>query len=1023
MLKKYRSRIPLNGVLVAVSLADLLTADEGGLEWHVKIIRDRIDELTNRLGCVFPIYIVLTKCDLLHGFTAYFEDLSENDRNQVWGAWLAGQTDGQDAAAGFEAKMQELSQRLSDLRLRKLSMQRKFETKHQIFDFSAQFKATADRLTEFVNLLVRPNPYQETPRFCGIYFTSATQDGTPIQRIVGNLRQAFGYVEDEAPAERPAPQSYFIKKLFQDVIFPNAQGVSKNRRREVLHRWLKSAWIMSCLALVGGSVLVLSASLTSNSLLINRGSSVVEGLREAATAEEPSHPRTFAALAEVYDYYQVLLANEQRLPWHLMLGVYQGDKQIAPTLSALLRTLEQTYFRSAETSLEYRLENFARQWAASGERGQEKIRDAYYQALKAYLMLSAPKRLQDEVAVPVLVNLWKELIQRSDPEKIFSAGEERHFQALVRLYLDHMRLPAGDSMAVAAWRPRGEVVERAREQLRTPPNAERLYAQILNKAKLSLKARSLEDLIKGFALGVLASDHALAGAYTEKGWRELIQPELEKVVAAASRGDWVIGYYRGEPPPRQAGPGGESRPGTPKAAPAEEEAEEGTINSELALRLEREIRQLYFSDYANAWFALLESVRISRFSSLEDAAKKMLLIARGDGPVGELLRVVSKNINLAEPVEVASLALPHASGGAGSLPAIHPVEELEAPLRDLRKFTDPADKMTVSLLINQYLLAISTVQGEIERLAAAVDVQREAKLYSANILTGGGASSELYKSWVSTSSLLNGIEARTRKVASQMLIAPIRNVWRIILTEARKDLQREWRTSVLANYNSKLRGRFPLAAGGSDAALGDMADFFRPDDGIFWSFVRNQLAPFLTEGRSTWKQKAWLDSGAGFNGELLGALSRARGISAGLFRRGQDEPDIRFSVYPMPTRGLSEMSFEANGQRYRYRNEPQEWRLFHWPGTQEKLGARIHGVAGRGTSRGELQYDGIWGIFHLLNRARVERESGTQYLSVWELEGTDGQPIKVQFKIKADRENNALGNDLFENFAVPESIF
>lgn len=449
---------------------------------------------------------------------------------------------------------------------------------------------------------------------------------------------------------------------------------------------------------------------------------------------------------------------------------------------------------------------------------------------------------------------------------------------------------------------------------------------------------------------------------------------------------------------------------TEPAAPVQiVEQEEGSINSELAERLSIEIRELYFGDYANAWFGLLESVQINRFSSLEDASKKILLLARSDGPIGELLRAVSNNINLAETV-------------AGALTE-QPVAELDSPFNDLRKLTDPADKMTVSLLINQYLLAISTVQSELDRLAAAVDVQRESKLYAANILSGGGASSELYKSWVSTSSMLNGIEAHTRNIASKLLIAPIRHAWQVILQEAGKDLQREWKVSVLARHKNHLQGRFPFNRKGSDVALTDMADFFRPDDGIYWSFVQEQLSPFISAGRRSWHEKTWLDLGPGFNRELLKSLSGAKKISDGLFRRGSDEPDIRFSVYPMPTRGLSEMYFEANGQIYRYRNEPQEWRPFRWSPDAAKFNAKIYGIAGRGDTRAEIEVDGIWGIFHLLDQAKVVRESGTEFLNIWEMQGENETPIVVQFKIKADRENNLFDPNLFSGFNLPTNLF
>ena len=120
---------------------------------------------------------------------------------------------------------------------------------------------------------------------------------------------------------------------------------------------------------------------------------------------------------------------------------------------------------------------------------------------------------------------------------------------------------------------------------------------------------------------------------------------------------------------------------------------------------------------------------------------------------------------------------------------------------------------------------------------------------------------------------------------------------------------------------------------------------------------------------------------------------------------------------------MSEMSLESNGQSYRYRNEPQEWRKFRWPGDFEQVGARLAGITSRGTARAELTREGIWGLFHLLAEARLTAESGTQYLSVWDLPAENGLPVVVQYKIRADRENNVFARGLFSDLHLPASIF
>jgi len=86
ILRKNRSRQPINGVLVCISIADLLNAGSEEMEWHARTIRKRIDELTQRLGLRFPVYLVFTKCDLINGFVQFFEEFSRAQREQIWDA-------------------------------------------------------------------------------------------------------------------------------------------------------------------------------------------------------------------------------------------------------------------------------------------------------------------------------------------------------------------------------------------------------------------------------------------------------------------------------------------------------------------------------------------------------------------------------------------------------------------------------------------------------------------------------------------------------------------------------------------------------------------------------------------------------------------------------------------------------------------------------------------------------------------------------------------------------------------------
>jgi type VI secretion system protein ImpL len=1003
LLRKHRQRMPINGVIVAISIADLLTADSEGLERHVQILRERISELMKQLGLIFPVFIVFTKCDLIHGFEAFFEDLSEHERNQVWGAYLfeAAEEEQADPAALFEGRMQGLYAKLCELRLRKMSMQRNLERKGLLFDFPNQFAAAADRLTEFVHLLFRANPYQETPRFAGVYFSSGTQEGTPLARLVGNLRQAFGYSGADKPARQGQPKPYFVKNLFTDVVFQLQSAVRTGRRRLIWERTCKGLAMASACAILAGAFIVLSGAFARNSLLIDEGAEVVAQLRSVVGAEQPDPLAEYAALETVFEHYQSLLAHKQARPLQALVGIYTGDAQI-PALEALLTDALETGFRDRTLqALEYRLENLARQWMAAKREGQERLRESYYHTLRVYLMTAAePKRLDPKLVAPLMKTLWAQSLGMIPRGQDLADLSERApaMDAMIGFYLERLPARAGGERA---WRVRDELIAGARDQLRTPPNAERLYGQIKSKASLQFKPVRLDDLLSPQNRSLLASEAALPGVFTAKAWHGSVRKQIADVVDLATRGDWVL-------------------------IPVGEQGESNgfVVDEAQAEQLKLAVRDLYFKEYADAWLDYVASIKPQGFSSLQDASLKLGVLARSDGPIGELMAAVARNVNLTEqPLPKLAEAAQLSERAGVAAPAVGRVEELAVLLADLRRFTNPGDKMTVSELINQYLLMLSGLKSEVERLAASADVQRECQVYAAAVLGSGSSSTQLYKGWVTASSLLNGTDVRTRKAMEGLFSVPVRDVWKEVLVEARRQIEREWQVSVANIFHGQLQGKFPFKDDGPDAALDDVTEFFRPEDGILWSFVQQNLSPFLVEKRSGWQERRWLSQGIGFSTGFLRSLSTARQITGSLFRRGASEPEMHFYVYPMPASGLAEMVLETNGQTYRYRNEPQEWRRFSWPGPMNQIGARISGVVSRGGARAELLAGGQWGLFHLLRKARLNNEGGTVYLTEWELDAAGHGPIKVSFRIRADRQDSVFKQKLIGGFTLPSSLF
>ena len=222
MIKRSRQQKPINGVMVAIAITDLLGATQEAIEQHAVTIRERIDELVKELEVVFPVYLVFTKCDLLDGFVESFNTLSKEERAQVWGATFSEEAgESRDTAKRFREEFGALCGRVDEERLRLLIPDQPAEKQRKILSLGMQMRSAAQPLGDFVAKLTEPNPYSEGSELRGFYFTSGTQEGAPIDFVMDKMSSALGL----APGATSSPmldaeaKSYFLRDLFADVMY------------------------------------------------------------------------------------------------------------------------------------------------------------------------------------------------------------------------------------------------------------------------------------------------------------------------------------------------------------------------------------------------------------------------------------------------------------------------------------------------------------------------------------------------------------------------------------------------------------------------------------------------------------------------------------------------------------------------------------------------------------------------------------------------------------------------------------
>lgn len=181
LIAKYRRKEPLNGLIVTLPADRLLNDDQDALMAYGRSIRMRIDQLMRVLGAKFPVYILVTKVDLVLGMTSLAELLPENSREQAMG--LLNEKELQSPDDFLQEALSHVSRRLKDLRL--LLASRAGVSNGRAVLFPDEFERLTPRIQAFITGAFHENPYQETPFFRGFFISSGRQSGLTRSGVLG----------------------------------------------------------------------------------------------------------------------------------------------------------------------------------------------------------------------------------------------------------------------------------------------------------------------------------------------------------------------------------------------------------------------------------------------------------------------------------------------------------------------------------------------------------------------------------------------------------------------------------------------------------------------------------------------------------------------------------------------------------------------------------------------------------------------------------------------------------------------
>ena len=460
LLKRFRPRQPLNGVLLTLSVSDLLQMSAQERELHAAALKARLAELREGLGVQFPVYVLVTKADLLSGFSEYFLNCTREERAQVWGFTLPYDPKNTTTAGVRETFNQEfelLYQRLNHGMHERLLAEPDLSRRALAYALPQQLAGLRDVVGRLLASVFSESKFNEQPLLRGVYFTSATQEGTPFDRVMGAMQRTFGVPAKVLGAEASSGtgKSFFLQDLLQKVVFQEHFIAGRNLAAERRLRLMIAGGIAGCVALFVAANIAWSpwVSYGNNTRYVEEVGTKAQALRTAVEAIPATPDENAPGLLPVLNQGRSVAWSDQidfaSVPWRYRWGLFQGDKLDTAGQITYSRLLEEAFLPRIATRLQSMLRN-----APPGNS------DYLYQALKAYLMLSGAGPFDAEA-----LKLWI----RADWDRTVATAtvEERkqldgHLDALMR-----------DKVVISPFPLNEELVRNARALLNQQPPAGR----------------------------------------------------------------------------------------------------------------------------------------------------------------------------------------------------------------------------------------------------------------------------------------------------------------------------------------------------------------------------------------------------------------------------------------------------------------------------------------------------------------------------------------------------------------------
>ncbi|WP_442512695.1 ImcF-related family protein [Proteus terrae] len=721
---------------------------------------------------------------------------------------------------------------------------------------------------------------------------------------------------------------------------------------------------------------------------------ITQSQQQAQLATD-NHQSEFARLQAQYGLQQTLglLSHREKtyVPFWLRFGLSSNNA----LLSHLWPVYSQSMLPLLRDSTQQHLENYLHAFMQFPPESAERTEGAQsaYQALKAYLMMGDPSRIDPTFFTESALRIWPE----------YNGLKEGEWQTLGTELLTFYasQLPYHNEWTI---KPNRTLVAGSRtiliRQIGQRNGESALYQKILQQAQHNFADMTLDDMTGDTDVSfLLSSADTVPGIFTRKAWEESIEPAIKKAVHERREEiDWVLSDTQKET--------------------------DIDISPE---KLQQNLTERYFNDFSGSWLSFLNGLQWRETQSLSDTIDQLTLMSDvRQSPIIALMNTLSYQGKTGRQQEKLADSFVNSAKdllNKEQQPVISQKAEFTGPLEPvfapILAFTDPQSltQNSDALSLQAYLTRVTRVRLKLQQVVNAPDPQAMSQALARSVFEGKTVDLSETQDYGSLIAASFGQEWNS--FGETLLVQPMSQAWQQLLAPTSQGINTQWRNAVVNDWNMAFGGRYPLKNTQSEISLPLMAQYLRPDNGRIQRFLETHLNGVLHKEGTHWVPDTTNAQGLTFNPEFLKALDKLSYLGDVVFANG--EARLYFELRPGTSPDIMQTHLMIDKQSLIYDNQQPQWQRFVWPADTVASGASLSWITTNTGTRIYGDYRGVWGIIRLLEDAQIAPYAGStsSYSVNWKT--LNGQSLN--YTLRTEMGEGPIALLQLRNFVLPEKIF